>query len=297
MQCHCRHRPVSKRTCQWLTALGLAIGLGSWSATAQAQSSAADCPQAETLLQKAYPGAKPDTAHTGQASYLLGKQRLMLPGQGGNDAPVMFCKVWPAHDNLLLVAVPRMDAASRLDIDRVGDLDILVVDRNKLTVQQRLTVPDAMSDDAVRLASMRFDTARYVVAPGVQAFGLRASYHGSSQPNPFNQITLRLFVLGDDGSGPLRMVLDGFSASNMHGDWDTDCKGKFSTYKTVLAMTSQAHHGFFDIRVTKNAEDSKADYVKNGSDCDETIVKREKTQHTLVYDGKQYVVPDALKDM
>ncbi len=249
------------------------------------------------MLQNAYPAARPDPTHTGQASYLLGKQRLMLPGQGDNDAPVMFCKVWPAHDNLLLVAVPRMDADSRLDIDRMGDLDILVVDRKSLKVQQRLTVPDAMSDDAVRLASMSFDTARYVVAPGVQAFGLRASYHGSSQPNPFNQVTLRLFVMGDGGSGPLRMVLDGFSASTMHGEWDTDCKGEFSKYQTVLAMTSQAHKGFFDIRVTKNAEDSKADYVASGSDCDETIVKREKTQHTLVYDGKQYVVPNALKGM
>jgi hypothetical protein len=296
MQAHDRHRSVTIHTCQWLTALGLAIGLGMTTA-AQAQSSAADCPQAENMLQMAYPAAKPDTTHTGQASYLLGKQRLMLPGQGGNDAPVMFCKVWPAHDNLLLVAVPRMDAESRLDIDRMGDLDILVVDRKSLKVQQRMTVPDAMSDDAIRLASMSFDTARYVVAPNVQAFGLRASYHGSSRPNPFNQVTLRLFVMDDGGSGPLRMVLDGFSASNMHGDWDTDCKGQFSAYKTTLAMTDQAHHGFFDIRVTKNAQDSKADYVPNGSDCDETILKRQKTQHTLVYDGQQYVVPDALKDM
>ena len=249
------------------------------------------------MLQNAYPGARPDPKPDGQASYLLGKKRLMLPGQGGNDAPVMFCKVWPAHDNLLLVAVPRMDVDSRLDIDRMGDLDILVVARNSLKVQQRLTLPDAMSDDAIRLESMSFDTARYVVAPGVQAFGLRASYNGSSRPNPFNQVTLRLFVMGDGGSDALRMVLDGFSASSMRGEWDTDCKGEFSKYKTTLAMTSNAHQGFFDIRVTKNAEDSKADYVKNGSDCDETILKREKTQHTLMYDGKQYVVPDALKDM
>ena len=286
-----------KRTCQWLSALGLAIGLGSLSATAQAQSSEADCPQAETMLQNAYPGARPDPKPDGLPSYLLGKKRLMLPGHGDNDAPVMFCKVWPAHDNLLLVAVPRMDADSPLNSDRVGDLDILVVDRKSLKVQQRMTVPEAMSDDAIRLVSMSFDTARYVVAPGVQAFGLRASYNGSSQPNPFNQTTLRLFVMGNGGSDTLRMVLDGFSASNMHGEWDTDCKGEFSKYKTVLAMTNDGHNGFFDIRVTKNAEDSKADYVPNGSDCKETIVKREKTQHTLVYNGKEYVVPDALKDM
>jgi len=290
-------KPPLKRTCQWLSALGLAIGLGSLSATAQAQSSEADCPQAETMLQNAYPGARPDPKPDGLPSYLLGKKRLMLTGHGGNDAPVMFCKVWPAHDNLLLVAVPRMDADSPLNSDRVGDLDILVVDRKSLKVQQRLTVPEAMSDDAIRLVSMSFDTARYVVAPGVQAFGLRASYNGSSQPNPFNQTTLRLFVMGNGGSDTLRMVLDGFSASNMHGEWDTDCKGEFSTYKTVLAMTNDGHNGFFDIRVTKNAEDSKADYVPNGSDCKETILKREKTQHTLVYNGKEYVVPDALKDM
>ena len=180
-------------------------------------------------------------------------------------------------------------------MDRTGDLDVLVVDRASLKVQQRLTLPDAMSDDAIRLESMRFDTARYVIAPGVQAFGLRASYNGASRPNPFSQVTLRLFAMGDGRPGPLRMVLDAISVSRMNGEWDTNCKGEFSKDKTVLAMSNEVHQGMFDIRATKSSEDSKTALVKHGSDCEETIVKRDKTQHTLVYDGTRYLIPDALK--
>jgi hypothetical protein len=277
-----------------LATLAVAIGLTALAPAAQAQAPAEACGDAATLLKNAYPGARPDPDKT---SFLLGERRLMMPGQPSGDAPSMVCKVWPAHDKLLLVAVPSMDVKQALDNDRVGNLDILVVDRGSLKVQQRLTLPDAMSDDAIRIESLEFDTARYVIAPGVQAFGLRTTRNGASRANPFNEVSLHLFALGAGNTGPLRVVLDGLSVDRMSGEWDTSCVGQYTQHKAVLTMSTDVHNGFFDIRASKSSEDSKATLVKNGNDCKETVFNKQKTQYTLAYDGKQYPVPKELKGM
>lgn len=291
--------PHAARARHLLSAIAIAVGLGGIASVAQAQNPANACDKASTILENAYPGARPSPD---KRSYVLGDRLLMLPQGASGDSPAMVCKVWPAQDKLLLVAVPRMDSKASLEQDRIGDLDILVVDRNSLKVQQRLTLPDAMSDDAIQIQKLEFDTARYVIAPEVQAFGLRTTRNGASRANPFNEVSLTLFArtgsAGDGKPGSLRVVLDKLSVERASGEWDTNCAGDFTQRKSVLAMASERHEGFFDIRVSQNSERSKAALVgKNQSDCKETTEKAVKTQETLRYDGKQYVVPANAKSL
>jgi hypothetical protein len=290
-------RPARAR--HLFSAIAVAVGLGSIASVAQAQTPSNACGQASTILENAYPGARPAPD---QRSYVLGDRLLMLPQGASDDIPAMVCKVWPAQDKLLLVAVPRMDSKASLETDRVGDLDILVVDRNSLKVQQRLTLPDAMSDDAIQIQKLEFDTARYVIAPDVQAFGLRTTRNGASRANPFNEVSLTLFArtgsAGDGKPGPLRVVLDKLSVERASGEWDTNCTGDFTQRKSVLAMSGEKHEGFYDIRVSQSSERSKAALTgKNQTDCKETAEKAVKTQETLRYDGKQYVIPANAKSL
>jgi hypothetical protein len=287
-------RHARRSTC--CAALALAAALSAFVSTAQAQAATDACGPADQIIENAYPQARRDADGTG---YVLGDRKLMLPGQPSGDAPSMVCKVWPAHDELLLVAVPDMNAKESLAQDRDGNLDLLVVDRKTAKVLQRLALPDAMSDDAVRIESLEFDTARYVVAPGVQAFGLRTNRNGASRVNPFSETSLQLFTLRDGNAGPIRMVLDGLAVSRGTGEWDGMCAGSFSERKAVLAMTNDMHAGLADIRVSVTGEDTKQAPVgkKAGGDCKETTTKLPRAQHTLRYDGRRYVVPDALKAM
>ena len=276
-----------------LAVTALAVALTGLSPAAHAQTAPNACGDGKAILQNAYPAARPKA---GEAGYLLGERRVMLPAQEDGNIPAMVCKVWPAHDNLLLVAVPRMDAKSSLETDRVGDLDILVVDRATHKTLQRLTLPDAMSDDAVQITKVEFDTARYVLAPGIQAFGLRIHRTGASRVNPFGETSLRLFTMREGASGMLRVVLDRLSTARSGGEWDGNCAGTFSDSKAVLAMTNDVHQGFFDIRVSVTGEDTTEGVGKQG-DCKESVTKTPRAQHTLAYDGKRYVVPDALKGL
>jgi hypothetical protein len=288
------HPPLARPSTRF-SSLAVAATLVCLTPVAFAQAPANACGDGKAILASAYPAAKPDSG-TEHASYRLGDRRLMLPSQDSGNVPAMVCKVWPAHDNLLLIAVPRMDANQSLETDRVGDLDVMVVDRANNKVLQRMTLPDAMSDDAVQITKVEFDTARYIVAPGIQAFGLRTQRTGSSRVNPFGETTLHLFVMRDGASGPLRKVLDGLATSRSGGEWDGNCQGEFSERSAVLAMTKDVHNGYFDIRVTVGSQTTRQVAVGK-DDCKESTAKDAKAQHTLVYDGKQYVVPAALKDL
>lgn len=300
MQAIIRHTDTASRPARarhLLSAIAVAVGLGSIASVAQAQAPSNACGQASTILENAYPGARPSPD---KRSYVLGDRLLMMPN--GGEVPAMVCKVWPAQDKLLLVAVPRMDSKASLEQDRVGDLDVLIVDRNSLKVQQRLTLPGAMSDDAIQIQKLEFDTACYVIAPDVQAFGLRTTLNGASRANPFNEVSLTLLArtgsAGDGKPGPLRVVLDKLSVERASGEWDTNCAGDFTQRKSVLAMSSERHEGFYDIRVSQSSEHSKAVLTgKSQSDCKETTEKAVKTQETLRYDGKQYIVPAKAKSL
>lgn len=94
---------------------------------------------------------------------------LTLPE--GDNSFGLVCKIWPAHDDLLLVSVPLIDSAQSSDGQHVGDIELLVLDGKSLQVRQRLLQPGLMNDDAIAIRKIAFDTGRYRLAPDVTAFG------------------------------------------------------------------------------------------------------------------------------
>lgn len=68
-----------------------------------------------------------------------------------SDSPKSaICRIWPAHPELTLAAVPLM-TQQYSDYDNVGDMELLVLDSTTLDVKQRLRLPERMSDDAIRI--------------------------------------------------------------------------------------------------------------------------------------------------
>ncbi|TGQ51093.1 hypothetical protein EN854_34020, partial [Mesorhizobium sp. M4B.F.Ca.ET.211.01.1.1] len=100
------------------------------------------------------------------------------------------------------------------------DIELLVVDRNSKQVRQRLLQPGLITDDAIAIRKIEFDTGRYGLAPGVTAFGLRIEMANHSQANPFSETDLRLYAVAGDA---LRMVLDGLVVAGNGGEGDTNC--------------------------------------------------------------------------
>lgn len=246
-----------------------------------------DCgTRATTIIRNAYPNAKP----AGEG-FTVGGATIALPNPQtmGTDPHAVICRVWPAHPELTLAAVPLITRAS--DSDNDGDLELLVLDSGSLKVTQRLRLAGRMSDDAIGIRGIALDTARYQIAPGKTAFGLRQTKEGSSRANPYEEVDLWLYAI--DGN-QIKPVLDGIVVKKSGGEWDTNCAGAFNDVQRTLAMDSASHNGRADIVVTEKVSSTTAVAGKNGQ-CDERPGKTARSTLRLVYGGTQYDVPKALK--
>ena len=253
-----------------------------------AWAAAGDCGDVVALVQQAYPKARKSSD---SAALTLEPDISIALALTDYDRPGVVCKIWPAHDDLLLVAVPLIDSAKSSDGEHVGDIELLVVDRTSRQVRQRLLQPGLMNDDAVAIRKIEFDTGRYTLSPDVTAFGLRIEMANNSLPNPFSETDLRLYAL--DGNA-LRLVLDGLVVADNGGEGDTNCAGSFHTSQVSLAMSSAKHHGYHDITVVQRTDTDNPLPDKNG-ECQSHPGKSVKRSYRLRYDGSRYPVPAALK--
>lgn len=253
-----------------------------------AQAAAGDCGDAAALVQQAYPKARKSADG---ASFTLEPHTSIAQTLRDGDTPFgLVCKVWPAHDELLLVAVPLLDSSQSNDDRHVGDIELLVVDRNSLQVRQRLLQPDLMTDDAIAIREIEFDTGHYGLAPNVTAFGLRVEMANHSQPNPFSETDLRLYAV--DGNG-LRVVLAGMIVAGSGGEGDTSCAGSFHSTQVTLTMGRAIHHGYHDIHVVERSDTDNPFPDANG-ECQSHPGKSTGHTYRLRYDGNRYPVPAAL---
>ncbi|MFD2056408.1 hypothetical protein ACFSQT_26035 [Mesorhizobium calcicola] len=256
-----------------------------------AWAAAGDCGDVVALVQQAYPKARRNA--DGASLTLEPHISIPLTLPDGETPFGLVCKIWPAHDDLLLVAVPLIDSAESGDDRHVGDIELLVVDRKSLQLRQRLLQPGLMTDDAIAIRKVEFDTGGYGLAPGVTAFGLRIELATHSQATPFAETGLRLYALAGD---TLRLVLGGLAVAGNGGDGDASCAGSFHSSQVSLAMNPASHHGYHDIIAVERANTDEPAPDKDG-ECQSHPGKPMKRTYRLRYDGSRYPVPAALKAM
>ncbi|MGY3295649.1 hypothetical protein ACVWY1_000067 [Pseudomonas sp. TE6288] len=199
------------------------------------------------------------------------------------------CKVNPADASQVLAVLPLM-----VNVDEYGQgdygLDVLVADAASGKVIAHSYQEAAIASDAVRFSGLTLDTARYQVAPGLRAFGVRISHTGSSRVNPFGSETLNLYVT--DGS-QLRQIMGQLVVSESNGEWDGVCAGEFGETKRTLAIGKPGKDGFSRLRVTEVSTGRQA-ILKGEDDCEEMEVKSRTKTFSLDYDGGRYGVPKEL---
>lgn len=244
----------------------------------------AACAQVDAIVQHAYSGVK----HGPRGGYLVGQYSISVPGDKVGQVHDMRCKVWPERPEMTLALVPLM--ASDSDDGNQGDLDLLLLDSQSLRPLQRIRLHGYMNDDAVRITDLKFDTARYQLAPDKPAFGVRKTLEGSSRPNPFEEVDLSLYTVVDGG---LRAVLDGLVVSSGSGEWDTECVGSFTTHDAVLAMRKSQTHGLADIGIT-GTDETYERRLDDHRECVDDSRVTTPLKALLRFDGSQYVVPQSL---
>lgn len=205
------------------------------------------------------------------------------------DSEYAVCKVNPADSGQVLAALP---IETNVDEDRQGDygLEVVVADAVSGKIIAHHYQEAAIVSDAVQFSSLALDTARYQIAPGLRAFGVRVGHTGASRVNPFGSQTLKLYVY--DGS-QLRQVMNELVVNENGGEWDGVCAGEFNETKRTLAIGKPGKDGFASLRVSEKSTGSRA-VVKGDEDCEETESATTTAMYMLEYDGNRYVVPKGL---
>lgn len=244
-----------------------------------------DCgSQGVTIVKKAYPAAQ----EMSDQVFEIDGATIKVSADAYDYPHAVICRIWPSRPEFTLVAVPLMTRQS--DDGNEGDLELLVVNTSDSAIRQRLRLPHLMTDDALYISSIAFDTARYRLTPDKAAFGLRVSVQGSSRPNPFGETTLRLFRI--DEKERLTPVLDNLIVSSNQGEWDTNCAGEFHTTERTLSMAPSARNAIADIVVDETSTTTISTPGKDGA-CVDTKTAGSKN-YRLRYETSVYRVPEGL---
>ena len=242
-----------------------------------------ECGDVETIVRLAYPGAVAQS----EGFLRAGDRTITLPSDTSINPHAIVCRRWRGRPGLLLVAVPLI-AQVRSD-GTSGDLDVLVVDEASGSPRQRLRLPHAMDDDAIRLSGVSFDTAPYVLGSDRLAFGVKREWSGSSRPNPFLETTLSLFEVR---AGGLSRVLEDLVVFRSTGSWDLTCAGETVATERILRMRPGQHGQDISVLERRTRSASKPD---KGGECRSTDRAEPSRTILLPFDGERYQPPRALR--
>jgi hypothetical protein len=238
-----------------------------------------ECGNVDAIVRQAYPGAVAE----GELSVRAGNRTLTLPSPSSINPHAIVCRRWRSQPGLVLVAVPLI---AQVSVDStLGDLDVLIVDEATGRTRQRLRIPHAMDDDAVRISGISFDTAAYRLAPDRLAFGVRREWAGSSRPNPFMETTLSLY---EPRGATLSSVLNDLIVQRSQGEWDLSCTGETIMTERILRMIPGRRGQ--DISVLERITHSTSEETKSG-ECSTTDEALSPRTIRLSFDGERYDVP------
>lgn len=194
-------------------------------------------------------------------------------------------KAIPFDKSLSILAIPKI-TKQEIDASNNGyyefDLYVLIVDSNSGQIKSKFFEENALTSDAIVLSSIEIDTGLYNLEKNVRAFGIRVFYNGSSQPNPYHQTDLSLFI-NDNKS--LKRILVNYPISEFHGEWNTDCAGEFETIESTIDIDKAKSNNFYNLIVNQKTINQINRKVKD--DCNEKKTYKKKIL-ILKFDKNQY---------
>jgi hypothetical protein len=193
------------------------------------------------------------------------------------------CKIWPATGYIIF--------ATSIELDGRTDLGVMVFDSKTNTIVGVSREIDALTGDAIYNTGIKIDTANYRLNRDTLAFGIRTSWRGSSQPNPYGSESLRLYIAYDNS---LVSVLSGLDVHEYSGEWDTRCAGEFTTREMTVIMMQSARP-YADLLIKEKI--TKVLSREGAEGCKDVQQKAEVKKHLIKYEKGYYLVPENLRSL
>lgn len=199
------------------------------------------------------------------------------------DGGLSSCRRDPVTADQLIVALVSpsdvLGQSVRCDGEERFDLDVVLWDQRAQVVVAHRHDARYLLSDASSLRSSSIDTGRYVLAPGVRAFGVRDSHYPYNTHSKWRETHLTLFVPHGDRierifATQVELLTD--------GDSTTGCPDATRAIRTTVGTAPSRSHGYADLSVvTRDVIESGASGRVCGSPGK---VERNQTS----YDGATY---------
>ncbi|MBW1656630.1 PA3715 family protein [Flavobacterium quisquiliarum] len=190
-------------------------------------------------------------------------------------------KILPYDKNKSVLVIPKYAS----DIEEgsfVLDAYILVIDNVTGKIIYKFIEPNAWTSDALILTDITIDTGLYYLNKTTRAFGIRADYRTQSQPNPFSETNLSLYIVEKN---TLKPVLHNYRVYKYGGEWDMKCDGEFEDIDSTIDIDKLQNNNFNNLIIKTKITKTENTFKNDDCDSKETI-KKETTK--LIFDGKQY---------
>lgn len=237
-------------------------------------------------------------AHAACESGLAERMKTRLFPQRTLDHGLAACKSWSAYTGRSIVVLPFLADGSGPAGRRTLDLAVVLIQRPDNGNTERDAVialsyqPGALRERGAALQELRIDTARYLMAPGQRAFGLRARYRGDELATPYAAETLRLYL---PQGRQLQELLAETEIERDSGRWDLQCAGQFERLRTQISVDPVAGQRWADLRLARTTVVTRAISTQAQGACVEQHSPARYAPLRLRHDGVQYARPAALR--
>lgn len=182
-----------------------------------------------------------------------------------------------------IVTIPVMQNEDADGYSYTMDAYILLVSSGSGKVLQKYYEEGYWESDALRLEDIGIDTAPYRLNSETRAFGIGTSYTGSSQPNPYSEQTISLFVVIGN---TLVKVLDKLVLERNTGEWDMRCAGVFQNLKRTISVAPNKTKGYADLII--NSRTVSTESFPKGEECEEKVLSNKLEKSILKFNGEIY---------
>jgi len=224
------------------------------------------------------------TSENNEASYLVSKVLEQL-NMNYNDCYAEFIveHQMPNDPQKTIIILPVLNSSSNEDYI-ILDAYILIVQNKTEQILHTFFKERFWESDAVILDQIIIESTPYKLSKKDVAFGVRTHYHTNSQPNPYAEEDISLFLLKED---KLLMILDSYQTLEYTAEWDMNCAGESLKITSEIVITDIATNGYYNLQVLETVQKRKT-FMKN-NECEEVLEVPEKVIKTLLFINDNYV--------
>ena len=199
------------------------------------------------------------------------------------DEGFVTSQVWSENPDETIVIIPEI---AKEDEDSFNlNLHIILTNTTTGTITHKY-LDKGWQSDAIAIEKITVDTTSYHITENAKAFGIRVFYRSMSQPNPYNEECISLFIKENND---LKKILNHYTVFESIGETNVnDCNAKFDKTINKLSINDTKTNEYYDILVQRTKSQTNFQKDENG-ECNpsEKIIATEKT--LLKFDGKEYI--------